>query len=198
MREKLTYSQLTLFQKLQFVHDVFTRIRPFLKKSKNRYFGLKNADVNELLKGCVFYQAMHFSQDPNQEHIMRSIYHKLHPVELVSLPKNLRCQSVIIHLFSQIFNGYSSTISEDKLLNTIETGLLRLKAINQIEASRLQSIYKYDPEKKSLLFHFQNQRYYCVLNPNSPFGFEMTFLGAPKKEASDHQNTDDRGFPVVY
>jgi hypothetical protein len=107
---------------------------------------------------------------------MQTIYRRLNPGDKLQLPPKLRCRSIVIMVFADFFNLFQTRLREDRLLKVIETALLKLGTINEAEAARLETVYEFCPETRTINFTFQEKRYRCQLNPGSILGFELTLL----------------------
>lgn len=169
---------LSMHQRLNFIHNVYLRIRPNLPRKREGFLGRGNgeADYNELIGESDFYRSLRFTMLEYNQQKMQTIYRRLNPGDKLQLPPKLRCRSIIIMIFADFFNLFQTRLREDSLLKVIETALLKLGTINEAEAGRLETVYEFSPETRTINFAFQEKRYRCQLNPNSILGFELTLL----------------------
>jgi hypothetical protein len=177
--EKKTFEDLSIHQRLQFLHDLFMRVKPMLPRGKAPHvLGSQSAESSneDLLRSNLFFLSLLYANHLSNQPVMQGIYRKLYPRDSLCLPHRFRCHSVIMLLFVHLYNQFYPVIVSERILTLCCLALTRLKAINDLEATRLGDVVDFKRDTKTLLFCFQRTRYHCQLNPKNGYGYELTLL----------------------
>ena len=74
-----TFEDLSVFQRLKFLYHLNQRLLSIIPKFQKSHLGKAIGTDLEHLKANEFYRTLSFATDPQNFHIMRSIYQKLNP-----------------------------------------------------------------------------------------------------------------------
>ena len=169
-----TFEDLSIHQKLQFIHALKARVEQSLPRLRDDYLGLEGASNQELLRKNTLYRCLRYATNEENFVTMNTVYRKLSPGESITLPSRMRCQSIIIMLMVHLFNQYYPRIDQQRVFDIAKLGLRSFHAINEFEASRLVEAVEFDGEARCLYFTFQELKFVCQLNPDNGYGYELT------------------------
>lgn len=169
-----TFNDLSMHQKLKFLHDLAQRIEPILPKRDFSLISVQHAEEIDLLRMNNFFRCLAWSQSPENIHSLQPIYKKLYPQDPIRLPDSLRCKSILMLLTIRIFNQYLPRVSEDKLIDSVSKAMQIWNSLYFEEIQLLHEIIEFESEKRILLFKFQKQKFKCHLNPSNGLGYELT------------------------
>ncbi len=196
--EKKTFEDLSIHQRLQFLHDLFVRVKPMLPRGRVQHvLGIERDETSndDLLRSNLFFLSLLYARHPSNVPVMQGIYRKLYPQDLIGLPHRFRCHSVIMLIFVHLYNQFYPVVACERILTLCCTALKKLQAINDLEAGRLGDVVDFKRDTKTLLFCFQRTRYHCQLNPKNGYGYELTLL-PDLPEGVNFKEDEEEGLPA--
>lgn len=170
------FEDLSMHQRMQYLHDLMMRIRESLTRRQLKFLGLEEAPPLELLKHNQFFRTLAFARAPEKSHKIQKIYRIISPRDPVPLPDRCRDKSILMMLVISLFNQYYPQLTSDRIIETAVVGLREFGALSNLEAQKINEAVQFEEDGRLLYFRFQEEAYRCVLNPHNGYGYEMTTL----------------------
>lgn len=170
------FEDLSMHQRMQYLHDLMMRIRESLTRRQLKFLGLEEAPPLELLKHNQFFRTLAFARAPEKSHKIQKIYRIISPRDPVPLPDHCRDKSILMMLVISLFNQYYPQLTSDRIIETAVVGLREFGALSNLEAQKINEAVQFEQEGRLLYFRFQEEAYRCMLNPHNGYGYEMTTL----------------------
>ena len=169
------FEALNMHQKLRFLHNLYQRIELNLPRRNFSHINLIDASDLELLRMNQFFRSMAWANGYENAHQLGPIYKKIHPEKNITLPDRMRCKSIIILLTVNLFNQFYPSLNIERIISLLSTALQIWESLKPVEIKHLSSVIDFSDKNKELTFKFQDQIFYCQLNPTNGYGYELTY-----------------------
>lgn len=167
------FETMSVHQQVGFLHDFFKRAQSFLKKRNAEFLGMRGMNDEEILANTEIYRTFLFAFDEGNKAAVQTIYRKLNPTRVVTLPAAMDHQAVLIFFHARLFLQHWPTIDTDRLLILARKALLGLQSVNKAEADRMQSAIEFFEDNATFRFSFHDKVFHLKLNKYTDLGFEL-------------------------
>ncbi len=167
------FEAMSVHQQVGFLHDFFKRAQSFLKKRTTEFLGMRRMSDEEILANTEIYRAFLFAMDEGNKAALQTIYRKLNPTRIVTLPVSMNHQAILIFFHARLFLQHWPTIDNERLQTLARKALLALQSVNKAEADRMRSAVEFFEDSSTFRFSFHDKIFHLKLNKYTDLGFEL-------------------------